>query len=219
MAARAGCRHAGGRPVTAAQRQVTGPTRSIFERVLVGVDGSAESGEACRQAARLCRVQGGLEVVSAVEAGNGPAGRQLLREQARLEATLIAVGAHGHGRPAQIPLGGVLSELLLHAPCSLLVARPSKGGAAFPRSLAVAVDDSAEGERALAEAHELQERFGVRARVCEIPPLGAVESLVSASARVDLLLLGCTDPRRAVSLRSLPRKLIRNAGSSVLVVR
>ena len=117
MAARAGCRHAGGRPVTAAQRQVTGPTRSIFERVLAGVDGSAESGEACRRAARLCRVQGVLEVFSAV------AGR------------------------------------------------------------------------------------------------GAVESLVSASAGVPLLLLGCNDPRRAISLRSLPRELIRNAGSSVLVVR
>src|SRR4029077_6311873 len=140
--------------------------------------------EACRQAARLCRVQGVLEVVSAV-AANGAAGRQLLREQARLGATLIAVGAHGHGRPAQIPLGGVLSDLLLHAPCSLLVARPPKDRAAFPRSIAVAVDGSGAAGPRLAEAHELRERLGVRARVHPIPPLGAVESVISASAGVD----------------------------------
>jgi nucleotide-binding universal stress UspA family protein len=144
---------------------------------------------------------------------------ELLREQGRIAATLIAVGSHGHGRPGQIPLGGMLSELLLRAPCSLLVARPVRVWREFPGSIVAAVDGSLQGDRALAEASELEARFGARLRIHRLPVLEALDTLLATAAGADLVVLGCAEPRRATTLRTLSRKLVRGAASSVLVVR
>jgi len=132
--------------MTAAPSAEQAIVAQTFERVLVGVDGSAAGREAAFQAARLVAPEGMLELVTAVyiieaslqgwpqerlnaalelEGGpalyaaaalvgprattrllNGPPRQVLLDEAKRYEATLIAVGSHGHGH-------GRLSELLI----------------------------------------------------------------------------------------------------------
>jgi nucleotide-binding universal stress UspA family protein len=44
---------------------------------------------------------------------------------------LLVIGAKGHYSPAQSPLGNVARKLIDHAPCSVLIVRPS--GQAPPR--------------------------------------------------------------------------------------
>lgn len=135
----------------------------VFERVLVGVDGSDAGREAAVQAGRLVAPDGELELVTAVylidaslqrwpqeridaalelEGGpalreaaalvgpraetrlvNGPPRQALLDEAERMDATLIAVGSHGHSRLSEALIGGVSGPVLREAPCSVLVVR------------------------------------------------------------------------------------------------
>ncbi len=165
---------------------------AVFSRIVVGVDGTEPSFEACRQAARLVEADGSIELVAAVhiakaahtgssapriaaelereaedalqaalsvagqqataELVNGPASESLLRALESRQATLVAVGTHGHSRASEILLGGVAGQLLHDAPCSVLVARPPADGERFPRSLVVGIDGSPQAEEALVAA-------------------------------------------------------------------
>lgn len=232
----------------------------IFDRVVAGVDGSHESVEACRQAARLVEPSGLLALVSvfdpapavrtgwnsprvreelegtaqaALELGrrvvgdvgqaaliNGDPARSLLRELARLDATLAVIGACGHSRVSQMILGSVAWELLRRAPCSVLIARPPAGGRSFPEEIVVVLDDSPCSEPALSAARILEGRFRASVRVvvsarAEVTPAHErSHALLDASAGADLVIVG----RRGVGA-SNRGPLLQRATSSVLVVR
>ena len=87
---------------------------------------------------------------------------ELLKDIARCEDTLIAVGSSGIGRLLGIVEGEVATELVHRAPCSVLVARAAD--TEFPRRLVVGVDGSIESAAAYASAHYLSERFGAELR-------------------------------------------------------
>ena len=85
----------------------------------------------------------------------------LAREE---NATLVAVGSHGHSRAAGILLGTVATTMLHEAPCPMLVARHTPGDGQFPGSILLGVDGSPESLRAADVAAELVERFGASVR-------------------------------------------------------
>ncbi|HYX86349.1 MAG TPA: universal stress protein, partial [Gaiellales bacterium] len=86
-----------------------------------------------------------------------PAPFSVVEARAR-EATLIAVGSHGHGRMAGIMLGSVATSLLHNAPCPVLLTRAA--GDDFPRSIVVGIDGSHQSQLAAAVGAELARRTG-----------------------------------------------------------
>jgi nucleotide-binding universal stress UspA family protein len=263
---------------TAAERPV-GRTSSTFVRIVVGIDGTEASYEACRQAVRLLDPGGELELFRAVylagstfggwpedrvaaelerEAGQsldharhlaGPAaaGRlvdgapaeSLLEEIGRRRATLVAVGSHDHSRTFELMLGSVAASMLHRAPCSVLLARPSREPERFPRAVAVGMDGSTASLAAFAVAASLAERFGVPlrgvvaladphldlARVREAAPFAeqvakhAVPALVEASEHAELLVVGSRGLHGLATLGSVSERVAHRARCSVLVVR
>jgi nucleotide-binding universal stress UspA family protein len=255
----------------------TSPVRSLFERVVVGVDGSEPGYEAARQAARLVEPEGTLELFTAVRladaalagwsaprleaqlwaeaeeaarhaaliAGpraetklvNGPALFSLERELVELEATLVVVGTHGFKRLPQIVLGGVATDLLHNAPCSVCIARPPAIDALFPRTIVAGYDGSPASEAAVAVAQRLAERFAGSARlvtasggkhvdVAAAETRGAtvvdarpVTALVEAGADADLIVLGSRGLHGLKALGSVSERVAHQARCSVLVVR
>jgi nucleotide-binding universal stress UspA family protein len=170
---------------------------------------------------------------------HGPAAGTLLRELERTEATLAAVGTHGHTRASEILLGGVAGELLHFAPCSVLVARPPASGRSFPSNIVAGVDGSPSSERALATAELLAHRFGAGlkvvvalrgkhvdlARVRLRTPFAheadarPADALCDAAAGADLLLVGSRGLHGPLALGSVSERVAHRAGCSVLVVR
>lgn len=162
----------------------------------------------------------------------------LLDEVRRSEATLVAVGPHGHSRAFGILLGGVSTAMLHEAPCSVLLARPARLGT-FPSSIIVGLDGSAPSIAALDTARSLAERYDaelvtVAARggkpvdldaIRELDPdvvVGdgrPVEALVDLSAEADLLVLGSRGLHGVAALGSVSERVGNRASSSVLVVR
>lgn len=264
---------------TAAQVRAPGSRAGpVFERVVVGIDGSEPSLEACRQALRLVE-PGSVEAIVAVyligavaarwpetrirealEAEGGDALRAaealapgrvagslvsgapaevLLHEVERRDATLLALGTHGHSRLSEILIGGVAGELLHRAPCSVLIARPPRQRGAFPAAIVVGVDGSSGSERALAAAISLRDRFGaslralvavhgkavdatrLRARIPGLEPFDErpVELLVDASEDADLVVIGSRGLHGLRALGSVGERVAHGARSSVLVVR
>lgn len=241
----------------------------VFDRILVGVDGTPQGFDACRQAGRLADRDSVLEA-AAVELAPGlttevereataslqTASRilgphaharhlygfvvpALLEEAKQFEATLLAVGSHGHARVEEILLGGVAGEVLHRAPCSVLVARPAPDLAAFPRRIVVGVDGSEEAELACAAARRLARRrhssvrvlaaaggkrvdlatIARRHRHVEVADAGAVAALVEASASADLVVVGSRGLHGLRALGSVSERVAHRAGCSVLVVR
>jgi nucleotide-binding universal stress UspA family protein len=234
--------------------------RSIFNRILVGIDESPESLEAARQAARLAA--GSVELLGAYHVKHGVTGagmvpaplvqlddtmareraeeaiaavkrelathdvtgkvvkgrpwEVLLYELGREDNTLVAVGSHGAGRAKGIVIGSTATELLHKAPCSVLVAR--KPMEAFPSSIVVGVDDSAQGATAGAVARDLAERFGAELDVLENVP-HPVTTLTEAAIEADLLVIGSRRLQGLRALGSVSERVAHEARCSVLVVR
>lgn len=256
-----------------------GAGQSIFDRILVCVDGTTESLDACRQAHALAERH---STVAAAFASLYPAGEAstlgadelaerldhavssslaaaeqilgphaelrrlhglpveaLLGEAKRIEATLLAIGTHGHDRLEEIALGGVAGELLHRAPCAVLVARPVPDLDAFPREIVVGVDGSPQAEIALAAARTLaSRRHGRLRRVVayggkridlgpvakrhphiEAVAAAPVPALVDASACADLLVVGSRGLHGVRALGSVSERVAHDASCSVLVVR
>jgi nucleotide-binding universal stress UspA family protein len=254
-------------------------SRSVFSRVVVGIDGSEPGFEACRQAARLVEPDGSIELFAAVHlaraartgwsatrvandlqreaeqalreaqqiAGphavtklyDGPPEGSLSHELTRQQATLLAIGTHGHSRAEEIVLGGVAGTMLHVAPCSVLVARPPDATAMFPRAIAVGVDGSPEADAALAAAQHLSRRFSAPLRIVtalggkhvdlahvhlrnpyvELKDEHPVDALVDAAASADLLVVGSRGLHGLRSLGSVSERVAHRATASVLVVR
>ncbi len=79
--------------------------------------------EAVAALAEAGRILGARAVTRAL---NGFVTAAILHEIGELEATVVAIGSHGHRRATEILIGGVAGELLHSAPCSVLVARPPR---------------------------------------------------------------------------------------------
>ena len=257
----------------------TATTESVFGRVVVGVDGTESSFEACRQAARLADPSTPIEVVTIVHVAEaaragfeaariadelaleaeaaldeaalilGERARKqfldgyvmpsLLGEIARVDATMVAVGSHGHRRATEILIGGVAGELLHVAPCSVLVARPASDPEGFPRSIVVGIDGSSTADAALAAAQQLARRLERPLRVVtalqgksvdlahvhlrtpfvEAVDAHPVEALVTASLTTDLVVVGSRGLHGLAALGSVSERVAHQAKCSVLVVR
>jgi nucleotide-binding universal stress UspA family protein len=156
-------------------------------------------------------------------------------------ADLVAVGAHERSRAIGILLGSVATVMLHHAPCSVLIARPSKNGARFPRSICVGVDGSPSSARAAEVARKLAQRLdapltkvaacgGMKINLDDLwsiepeasldhrPP---VQALIERAAEVDadLLVVGSRGVHGMAALGSVSERVAHRAGCSVLVVR
>lgn len=263
-------------------RAATAPP-GVFSRVIVGVDPSAESREAVRQAARLLDARGSLELLAAYEVVYPAAvtgmtiasyaddydrlyeeeaksaleralrvpGRDdvvgkvvkrravdaLIEEAKSKQATLIAVGSHGHGRAVGILLGSVVTEVVHRAPCSVLIAR--KELRPEPRTIVVGLDGSRESLSAYAASADLAERIGAElwpvvahggkavdreaidalTRHREESPDGPVKALVAAAADADLLIVGSRGLHGFKALGSVSERVAHEAHCSTLIVR
>jgi nucleotide-binding universal stress UspA family protein len=192
-----------------------------------------KAGAALHRAAQIAGERAATRLV------NGPASEVLLREVERADATLLALGTHGHSRLSEIVIGGVAGEMLHRALCSVLIARPPRSAEPFPRSIVVGLDGSAESDHALAAAEELRLRLGVPLRVLVAlrgkqvdlghvhlrtpfsEPVEAhpVEALVDASDQTDLVVVGSRGLHGVQALGSVSERVAHRARSSVLVVR
>ena len=262
-------------------RRETG--RRVFNRILVGIDGSEEALEAARQAAILQDVDGQLTLLSAWETVHGIGGTgtevpyyldeelqrstaeknlqtaaeyvapyaatvtklergarvaKLLHEIKRDEDTLVAVGSSNSSRLVGIVEGAVPTELVHHAPCSVLVAR--RTDQAFPRRIVVGVDGSVESASAYAVARYVAERFtgDLRAVVAwggksvderlvatitggdhDYCRDGPVDALTRAAKSADLIVIGSRGLHGMRALGSVSERVAHTAACSTLVVR
>jgi nucleotide-binding universal stress UspA family protein len=156
----------------------------------------------------------------------------------RHRASLVVVGTHGHSRAAGIVLGGVATTLLHEAPCPVLVARPCTAPERFPCTIAVGTDGSDHAQRAVLWAADAAARFGAKLRVVvasrggrldierlrrvprlEVADTAPVPALVSASADVDLLVVGSRGLHGVRALGSVSEQVAHKAACSVVVVR
>jgi nucleotide-binding universal stress UspA family protein len=169
---------------------------------------------------------------------NGPPRQVLLDESKRYQATLIAVGSHGHSRLSELLIGGVCGPVLHEAPCSVLIARPATSAALFPMNVLVGIDGSPSSLEALAVGEYLSRGFGVPLRILlarhgdvdivhaelkaptvEIVDDAPVDALVDAAAGSDLLIVGNRGLQGLRTLGSVSERVAHKALSSVLVVR
>lgn len=193
---------------------------------------AAESLETARR-----QVPAGVTVITDVVEG---ATHDVLMTAAR-GASVLALGSHGGGRIAGLALASTASDMLRHAPCSVLIARPPFDPDRFPSCIAVAIDGSAPSLAALEVARRMVD--GSRGRTTAIGvtagripsdvdtrgiaddiPVEAVrgrvvDALVSVGDRVDLLIMGARGLQRARALGSVSERVAHRAASSVLVVR
>ena len=151
-------------------------------------------------------------------------------------ATLAVVGSHDYHRMEGIMLGSVATHVLHKAPCSVLIARPGRGGVG---RLLVGVDGSDEAALAHAVAARLAVRldrelealvaFGGRP-VHDLDAVGRlaptvetpdepVHALVSRAGADDLVVVGSRSLHGLRALGSVSERVAHRAPCSVLVVR
>ena len=78
---------------------------------------------------------------------------------------VLALGSHGGGRMTGLVLASTATDMLRHAACSVLVARPPFDEDEFPRAIAVAVDGSEPSLQALEVARQIEVQCGGRPRL------------------------------------------------------
>jgi nucleotide-binding universal stress UspA family protein len=169
----------------------------------------------------------------------GHAADVLLAKARELDATLLAVGSHGHSRVAGIAFGSVATLALHESPCCVLVARGREDDREWPRSIVVGLDGSPASAAALAAARELADRLGATLRPIaaagdrrldldavralapdvEVDESGPVDALAIASEDADLVVVGSRGLHGIRALGSVSERVGHEARCSVLVVR
>jgi nucleotide-binding universal stress UspA family protein len=155
-------------------------------------------------------------------------------------ATVVAVGSHGHRRMPGIVIGSVATLLIHSAPCSVLLTR--QGSAEFPRSIVVGLDGSEQSRLAAGHAAAIAARTGAELRGLiamggAAVDYGEVRSIVAdnggflltddqrdpvdafSSVKADLLVLGSRGLRGVHALGSVSERAAHRAAGSVLVIR
>jgi nucleotide-binding universal stress UspA family protein len=192
--------------------------------------------------ARLARMAAATEdssaAVIAPSALTGNPVDRLLEELERRDGTLAVVASHGQSRTVGITRGLTATHLLHEAPCSVLVARPSRDPVRWPASIVVGVDGSANATSAVEVARALAARFGAaltfvaalrdaldvecaRRTAPEIEEVEAraVEELHERSQDADLVVVGSRGLHGVRTLGSISERVAHEAVCSVLVVR
>lgn len=121
-----------------------------------------------------------------VEVVRGPTADALLRE-ARLGARILVVGSRGRGGFPGLVLGSVSRQVTDHAPCPVTVVRAS--GERRPARLdriAVGVDGSAHGRRALVFAGEVATATGAALTVVHATGARDADDAEDIGPRIDL---------------------------------
>jgi nucleotide-binding universal stress UspA family protein len=169
-----------------------------------------------------------------------PVALSVVEAKAR-NATVVAIGSHGHRRMPGILLGSVATALVHSAPCSVLLARPG-ATEEFPRSIVVGLDGSAQSREAARHAVAIAAR--TRATLKGLVAMGGapvdhaeVRSIVTNSGGfpltedtrdpvdafsdvdADLLLIGNRGLKGVHALGSVSERAAHRAGCSVLVIR
>jgi nucleotide-binding universal stress UspA family protein len=157
------------------------------------------------------------------------------------DARVMVLGSHGGGRMTGMVLTSTATDMLRHAPCSVLVARPPFDEDYFPSSVAVAVDGSEPSIEALAVARGIVDNarraiplrvvVAGRADISGVPESAlagltveqlrgrAVSALAKVGEGVDLIVMGARGLQGAKALGSVSERVAHRASSSVLVVR
>ncbi len=168
----------------------------------------------------------------------GNASDELIREIAREQHALLALGSHGRGRARGLLVGSTATQLIHKAPCSVLVARAA--GEDFPRRIVVGLDGSPQSRLAYASADSIGERFQAEVRAVvahggkgvDEQLVGAVaeagredradkpvDALVASAGEADLVVVGSRGLHGVKSLGSVSERVAHRAPCSVLIVR
>jgi nucleotide-binding universal stress UspA family protein len=238
---------------TVAARQAARLTAADGELWLVAVDDPSAAVHAGWEASRVLaaleeEARAALERGQVATAGihdartmlvEGHPADVLLDHARERDATLLAVGCHGHSRTVGIVLGSVTTLALHEAPCPVLVARGAEDDDRWPRAIVAGVDGSPESIAALEAAHALGERFGVpvtpvvatddprvdldrvRGLALDVEEHDArpVDVLAVASEHADLVVVGSRGLHGIHALGSVSERVGHEARCSVLVVR
>lgn len=168
----------------------------------------------------------------------GRARDALLAEAATVQATLVAVGLHPHGRRTAKLFGTLDAAVLREAPCSVLISRPG-WGVTKPKVIVVGVDGSPEAAFSKRVAQVLGERLGAEVRVviavggkpldesvygpenadALIDPRDPPAALAADASACDLVVIGHRGAHGAAKLGRVAERVVYGARSSVLVVR
>lgn len=155
--------------------------------------------------------------------------------------SILALGSHGGGRMTGFVLTSTATDMLRHAHCSVLVARPPFDEDHFPRSIAVALDGSDPSLQALGIARQIVDQHGGRPELrgfvagrmpnggqppdpVDGVPVEALrgrvpDALAGLGDSVDLIVMGARGLKGAKALGSVSERVAHKAASSVLVVR
>jgi nucleotide-binding universal stress UspA family protein len=162
----------------------------------------------------------------------------LLDQIEQADTSLVALGPRGHSRAAGMILGGVATEVLHRAPCSVLFARASRRDD-FPSSILVGLDGSDHSVAAWAAARSVADRFGAElvgvaarggkgidvGKIRELDPYAIIDpghpvgALRELANEADLLVVGSRGLHGPKALGSVSERVAHRAPCSVLVVR
>jgi nucleotide-binding universal stress UspA family protein len=156
-------------------------------------------------------------------------------------ASVLALGSHGGGRLSGMVLASTATDMLRHATCSVLVARPPFDEDFFPARIAAAVDGSGPSLAALEVAREVAAQAEGRSTLRVVTagrvsvvglapgPFAdtpveslrgrAVDALSRVGESVDLIVMGARGVTGLKALGSMSERVAHRAASSVLVVR
>ena len=198
LAGKAGCEatlvHAGPAPEAAPSADV----------MAAGADQAVAYEREWRGRLETLREYGAAEAALDCRVVHGNAAGALIATAAETEADLILTGSHGVGRARGALLGSVSSQLLSHAPCSVMVfpeAGPAEP-ASHARTIVVGIDGSPGSRSALALAQALA------------APLGATLVLVHAyDPHIPLAVITTTGIAR--ELRRYGGGLLREARAAL----